>query len=148
MGFSGRFINEGSRFCDPVVLEVAPVPTHRITAHSANMIVSAQRGPGETFQNDAESSGCAVEMAGLKPDTIGIRHPATVVCYVDGGNEVLPTSVTWIKAIGKTAESSDRHNCLPVSRSLTQYPPFFRGPYLATNPSASRTGFFQVRPNE
>src|SRR5436189_4457837 len=98
MCFSGRLINEGSRCCDPVVLEVAPVPAHRITAHSAHVIVSAQRGAGQTFQNDAESSGCAVEMAGLKPDTIGIRHPATVVCYVDGGNKVLATSATWIKA--------------------------------------------------
>jgi hypothetical protein len=71
--------------------------------------VSAQRGAGETLQDNAESARRAVEMAGLKPDTIGIRHPPPLVCYVDGGNEVLATSAIWIKAIGKTVESGDWH---------------------------------------
>src|SRR4051794_22767108 len=112
MCFSGRFIDECPRLCDPVVLEVAPVPTHRITAHSANVVVSAQRGARETFQNDAESAGCAVEMAGLEPDTIGIRHPATVVRYIDIGNEVLAASLVRIEAIGETTERGDWHMSL------------------------------------
>ena len=58
------------------------MPTHRITTHNANVVVSAQHGAGETFQNNAESTGRDIEMAGLEPDTIGIRHPPTVVRYV------------------------------------------------------------------
>ena|SRR5206468_4421459 len=48
-------------------------------------------------------------MAGLQPDTIGIRHPATVIRYVDAGNEVLAASVTRLEPIGETVESGDRH---------------------------------------
>src|SRR5690242_6465469 len=125
MGFSGRFINEGSRLCDPVVLDVAPVPTHRITTHSANVVMGAQRGAGETFKNDAESAGCAVEMAGLEPDTIGIGYPATFGRHVDIGNEVLAASLVRVEAICKTVESSDRHDCLPCEstpwRSIRSY---------------------------
>src|SRR5207245_2611173 len=102
-------IDEGPGLGDPVVLEVPPMATHRITTHSANVVVSAQHGPGQTFQNNAKSAGRDVEMAGLEPDPIGIRHPATLVRYVDARNEVLAASATRIEAISKTVESSDRH---------------------------------------
>jgi len=82
------------------------------------VVVSAQRGAGQTLQNNAESAGCAVEMAGLEPNTIGIRHPAPVVRYVDIGNEVLAASLVRVEAVGKTVESSDRHNCLPCESTL------------------------------
>jgi hypothetical protein len=52
-------------------------------------------------------------MAGLEPDTIGIRHPVTLIRYVNGGNEVLAASATRIEAVSKTVESSDRHRSLP-----------------------------------
>jgi len=77
------------------------------------VIVSAEPGAGETLQNDAESARRHVEMAGLEPDTIGIRHPATFVRYVDIGNEVLAASATRIEAISKAVESSNRHG-LPL----------------------------------
>jgi hypothetical protein len=68
------------------------------------MVVCAQHGAGETLQNDAESPGRYVEVAGLEPDTIGIRNPSTVVFHVDVGNEVFAASLIWIEAVGETAE--------------------------------------------
>src|SRR6185437_7539046 len=119
VSFSGRFVNECPGLCDPIVLEVSPVSTHRIATHSAHVVMSAQRGTGKTLQNNAESPGRAVEMARLKPDTIGIRYPATIVCYIDVGNEVLAASANWIEAVGETVESSDRHRILPCESRLT-----------------------------
>jgi hypothetical protein len=77
--------------------------------HVANMVMSSHHGPGETFQNDAESSGCNVEAAGLKPDTIGIRDPETVIVEVGVSNEMFAVPPIRLKAIGETVESSDRH---------------------------------------
>src|SRR6476660_10214513 len=99
MSFSGRFVNECPGLCDPIVLEVSPVSTHRITTHSAHVVMSAQRGTWKTLQNNAESAGRAVEMARLKPDTIRIGYPATIIRCVDGSNEVLPASTRRIEAI-------------------------------------------------
>ena len=48
-------------------------------------------------------------MAGLEPDTIGIRHPATVVRDVDIGNEVLAASLVRVEAIGEAIERGDGH---------------------------------------
>src|SRR5690242_6166691 len=118
MCLSGLFVNEGSGLCDPVVLKVTPVPMHRITAHSSNMVVRAQCGTGEALQNNAESAGRAVEMARLKPDTIRIGYPATIIRCVDGSNEVLPASARWIEAIGETVESSDGHTFLPCRSTI------------------------------
>ena len=40
-------------------------------------------------------------MAGLEPDTIGIRHPPTLVRHVDIRNEVLAASAIRIESISK-----------------------------------------------
>jgi len=57
-------------------------------------------------------------MAGLEPDTIGIRHSTAVVRDVDGRNEVLAASATRIEAISKTVEGSDRHGSLLCESTL------------------------------
>src|SRR5437588_4737394 len=62
-------------------------------------------------------------MAGLEPDSISIRHPATVVRYVGVRNEVLATSATRIEAIGKTVEGSDRHRSLLCESTFNAEPP-------------------------
>ena len=108
VSLAGGFIDEGSRLRDPVVLQVPPVTAHRITTHGANVVVSAQHGAGETLQNDAESPGRDVEVAGLEPDTIGIRNPATTVFQVDVGNEVFAASSIRIEAVSETVEGSDQ----------------------------------------
>ena len=93
------------------MLQVPPVTTHRVTTHSANVVVSAEHGAGETLQNNAESPGRDVEVAGLDPDTIRIGNPVTTVFQVDVGNEVFAASSIRIEAIGKTVEGSDRQMC-------------------------------------
>jgi len=84
------------------------------------MVVSTKRSAGKTLQDNAESAGRAVEMAGLKPDTIGIGYPATVVCNVDIGNKVVPASAIGIEAIRKTVERGDRHWFFPLSERVTR----------------------------
>src|SRR5207245_5930055 len=106
---SCRFVNVSSVLCNPVMLKVSPVTTHRIAMHSPNMVVSSHHRTGEPFQNDTESSRCDVEGAGLKPDTIRVRHPETVIFQVDVGNEVFAAPSTRIEAVGKTVEGGDRH---------------------------------------
>jgi hypothetical protein len=59
------------------MLKVSPVSTHRIAMNFANVVVSPHHRAGETFQNDAESSGCDIKGTGLKPDTIRVRNPKT-----------------------------------------------------------------------
>jgi hypothetical protein len=56
VGFPRRLVDEGTGLRDPVVLEISPVPAHRVTTHRADMVVSAQRGAGQAFQNNAESA--------------------------------------------------------------------------------------------
>jgi hypothetical protein len=85
------------------------VTAHRIAMNGAHVVVSSDHRTGETFQNDAESSGCDVEAAGLEPDTIRVRHPETLIFQVDVSNEVFATSSIRIEAVGKIAEGSDRH---------------------------------------
>jgi hypothetical protein len=77
--------------------------------NGANVVVSAQLGAGETFQNDAESSGCDVKATGLDPDTIRIRNPETVVVQVGVRDEVFAAPSIWIEAVGEIAEGSNRH---------------------------------------
>src|SRR6516162_7738645 len=94
---------------NPVMLQIPPMTAHRIAMHVANMLMSSHNGPGETFQNDAESSGCNVEAAGLKPDTIRIRNPETVIVEVGVGNKMFPVPPIRLETVGKTVESNDRH---------------------------------------
>src|SRR5437588_8989410 len=109
MSFAGGFVDVGSGLRDPVVLQVSPVTAHRITMNGANVIVSSHHRARETFQNDAESSRCDVEAAGLEPDTIRVRNPKTVIVQVDISNEVFAAPSIGIKAVGEIAKGSNRH---------------------------------------
>jgi hypothetical protein len=73
------------------------------------MVVSAEHGAREPLQNNAESSGCDIEVAGLNPNTIGIRNPARSVFEINVSNEVFAASLLRIEAVGETIEGSDRH---------------------------------------
>jgi hypothetical protein len=77
--------------------------------NGANMVVSSYHRAGETFENDAESSGCDIKATGLKPDTIRVRNPETVIFQVDAGNEVFATPSIRIETVGETAKGSDWH---------------------------------------
>src|SRR6516165_2249101 len=94
---------------NPVMLQIPPMTTHGIAMHVANMVMSSHHGPGETFQNDAESSGCDVKAAGLKPDTICIRNPETVIVEVGVSNEMFAVPAIRLEAVSKTVKRSDRH---------------------------------------
>jgi hypothetical protein len=92
----------------------------------ANVVVSSHHGPGETLQNNAESSRCDVEAAGLEPDAIRVRNPETIIFEVGVGNEVFAASSTRIEAVGETVEGSDRHCIHLVGESLIQATTFLR----------------------
>src|SRR5205085_9514734 len=109
MSFAGWFVDVCSGFCNPVVFQVSPVTAHRITMNGAHVIVSSHHGAGKPFQNDGESSRCDVEAAGLKPDTIRVRNPKTVIVQVDISNEVFAAPSIGIKAVGEIAKGSNRH---------------------------------------
>ncbi len=83
--------------------------THRIPVYGADVVVNAQFGAGETFQNNAESSSRDVEATGLEPYSVGIRNPVAVVIDVDVGDEVFAASLIWIESVGETVEGSDWH---------------------------------------
>src|SRR5437879_5546266 len=91
------------------MLQVSPVTAHRIAVNGANVIMSSHHRPGETFQNDTESSRCDVKGAGLEPDTIRVRNPQTIIFQVDVSNEVLAAPSIGIEAVGETAECGDGH---------------------------------------
>src|SRR5437016_1920654 len=91
------------------MLQVSPVTTHGIATNGTNVVVSAQLGAGETFQNDAESSRRDVEAAGLKPDAFRIRNPETIVLQVDVSNEMFAAPSIRIEAVGETAKGGYRH---------------------------------------
>src|SRR5437879_2498881 len=91
------------------MLQVSPVTAHRIAVNGANVIMSSDHRPGETFQNDAESSRRDVKGVGLEPDTIRVRNPETIIFQVDVSNEVFAAPLIRIEAVVETAEGSDRH---------------------------------------
>src|SRR5438045_229470 len=109
MSLAGGFVDVCSGLCDPVMLEVSPVTAHRIAMNGANVVVSSHHRTGEPFQNDAESSRCDVKGAWLKPDTIRVRHPETLIFQVEVGNEVFAAPSIRIDAVGETVEGGDRH---------------------------------------
>src|SRR5207248_2753173 len=121
MSLAGGFVYVGPGLCNPVMLQVSPVTTHRIAVNGANMVVSSHHRTGETFQDDAESSRCHVEGAGLEPDTIRVRYPETIFFQVEVGNEVFAAPSIRIEAIGEIAEGSDRHMS-PYYVSFCGYP--------------------------
>jgi hypothetical protein len=77
--------------------------------NGANVIVSSHHRAGETFQNDAESSRCDVEAAGLEPNAICIRNPETLIFQVEVSNEVFAAPSIRIETVGVTVEGGDRH---------------------------------------
>ena len=95
--------------------------THRIAMNSANVVMNAQLGAGETLQHDAESTGRDVKAARLEPYTFRIRNPEAVVLHVDAGNEVLAAPSIRIEAVGETVEGSDGQ-CVPFVGSMTERP--------------------------
>src|SRR5438874_11972923 len=94
------------------MLQISPVTTHRIAMNGANMVVSSHHRAGEPFQNDAESSRCDVKGAGLKPDTIRVRHPETLIFQVNVSNEVFAAPSIRLETVGEIAEGSDRHKAM------------------------------------
>src|SRR5438309_7950616 len=109
MSLACGFVDISPGLRDPVVLQVSPVTTYRVAMNGANVVVSSHHRAGETFQNDAESSFRDVEGAGLKPDTIRVRNPETVIVEVGVSNEMFAVPPIRLQAIGETVESSDRH---------------------------------------
>src|SRR5437762_6255894 len=103
------FVDVSPGLRDPVMFQVSPVTTHRIAMHGANVVMGSHHGPRQTFQNDAESTRCNVEAAGLEPDTIRVRNPKTVIVEVDVSDEVFAAPSIRLQAIGEIAEGSDRH---------------------------------------
>ena len=87
------------------MLQVSPVTPHRVATNGANVVVSAQLGAGETFQNDAESSRRDVKAARLEPYAFRIRNPEAVVLQVDVGNEVFAAPLIRLEAVGPMREA-------------------------------------------
>src|SRR6266404_993083 len=121
VSLAGGFGDVSSGLCNPVMLQVSTVTTHRIAVNGANMVVSSHHRTGETFQNDAESSRCDVKGAGLEPDTVRVRHPETIIFQVDVGNEVFAVPSIRIEAVGETAEGSYRHVSFRCMSSFYRY---------------------------
>jgi hypothetical protein len=69
--------------------------------------------PGRPLRMTLKPPDVTLKWAGLEPDTIGIRNPATIVFQVDVGNEVFAASSIRIEAVGETIEGSDRQ-CTPL----------------------------------
>src|SRR5437588_8492588 len=109
MSLACGFVDISPGLRDPVMFQVSPVTTHRVAMNGANVVVSSHHRARETFQNDAESSFRDVEGAGLKPDTIRVRNPETVIFQVDVSDEVFAAPSIRIEAVGEIAEGSDRH---------------------------------------
>src|SRR4029453_15377515 len=111
VGLAGGFVDVSSGFCNPVMLQISPVTTHRVAMNGANVIVGSNHRAGETFQNDAESSRCDIKATRLEPDTIRVRQPKAVIFQIDARNEVFTAPSTRLEAVGETAKGSDRHMC-------------------------------------
>src|SRR5690242_4617484 len=89
------------------MLQVSPVPTHSIATYGANVVVRAQLGARESFQNHAESSRGDVKAARLNPYAFGIRNPEAIVLQVDVGNEVSAAPLLRVEPVGETIEGID-----------------------------------------
>src|SRR5438552_17188626 len=154
MSLAGRLVDVSSGFCNPVMLKVSPVTAHRIAMNGANVVVSSHHRAGKTFQNDAESSRCDVEAAGLEPDTICIRNPETVIIQVGVSDEVFPAPSIRIETVGEITEGGDRHMSpfvcqllwlsRPACTASAARTPFSREP-LAPTP-ADRNSRYRRRP--
>jgi hypothetical protein len=96
------------------MLQVSPITIHRISMHSANVVMGPQHRTGETLQNYAESTGRDIKAAGLEPDTVRIRNPEAVIIKFDVGDKMFTAPSIRIEAVCETVESNDRHLCLLV----------------------------------
>jgi hypothetical protein len=77
--------------------------------HSANVVMSSHYRARETLQNETESTRCNVKAARLKPDTVRVGNPETVIVEIGVGNEMFAVSPIRLKTVGETVESSDWH---------------------------------------
>src|SRR5438067_10665228 len=119
MSLARGFVDISSGLCDPIMLEISPVTTHRIAMHGANMVVSSHHGAGETFQNDAESSRRDIKATRLEPDTIRVGNPETLIFQVNVSDEVFAAPSSRLEAVGETAKGTDRHS-LPFCGSIVE----------------------------
>src|SRR4249919_501229 len=135
MSLAGGFVDKCAGLCNPVMLQVSPMALHRIATYGADVVVRAQLGAWETFQDDGEASRRDIETARLKPHTFRIRNPAAVVLDVDVGNEVFAAALNWIEAVGETVEGIDCHvGFLVVSQAASLH----RAPRSSTTYGDSR----------
>src|SRR6476660_1072180 len=99
MRFTGRFINEGAGFSNPIVFQVPPVTTHRIPANDAHTVMHAEFGAGQTFQDSAESSGRDIETTRLNPREPRLRDPRTFISQVGGVHTVTAVSLVGVEPV-------------------------------------------------
>jgi hypothetical protein len=86
------------------MFQVPPLTTYRKAPHGPDVVVSAQRGAGEAFQDNAESAARDIEVAELDPDTVGIGHPVRAVFQINVGDEMFPASLIWSESVVETVE--------------------------------------------
>src|SRR5579862_7137317 len=118
MRLSGGLVDVGSGLCNPIMLQVSPMAAHCVAMNGAHVVVSSDPPAGQPFQNYAESARCNVEATGLKPDTVSIRHPETILDQVGVGDEMFAAPSSRVEAVGEAAECIDRHRCCNIIRSL------------------------------
>ena len=63
VGLAGGLVDERAGLRHPVMFQVPPLTTYRKTPNGPDVVVSAQRGAWETFQDNAESAGRDIEVA-------------------------------------------------------------------------------------
>src|SRR3954452_3724329 len=114
MCLSGRFINEGSRACDPVMFQVSPAAAQREPADSADMIMHSELRAGQPLQKNAEPSRCNIEAAGLDPHSICVGNPRSAILDICVDDEVVAVPSAWLDAVCDAAESGDWHCSSPV----------------------------------
>src|SRR5690348_6982051 len=113
MRLSGRFINEGSRARDPVMLQISPAAPQGEPADSADVIMNSELRAGQALQEDAETSGRNIEAAGLDPHSIGVGNPRSLILDLRVDDKVIAVPPARLDAVGDAAESCDRHNWPP-----------------------------------
>lgn len=75
MRLARRFIDECARARDPIMFEIPPATSQRVTAHGSYVIVNAKLSARQAFEQNAEASRCDIETAGLNPYSIRVGKP-------------------------------------------------------------------------
>src|SRR5688572_32834125 len=83
----------------------------RIPTDDAHVVMNAELGAGQSFQNYAESSGCDVEAARLDPNPLCIRDPRPAIIQLGVDDKVTAVPCTRVQPVCHVVESSDRHLC-------------------------------------